>query len=189
MCWYFKSFYLEQRIWLDAISLRVRQRNSIKFCENFGKRSKETLSMIRQAFGEESMSRARKVQTRRDLKGEVRSKVKSMLIIIVDTKNTSWRTTQPIPHATVMFCGDCITMWEDFFQSFGTKELAVASRQHTVSHFLFYQGIFFTKNNMTVVTYPPYFSVSQIEDTNKRKPFGHNWGDWGRTAGGAEYDF
>jgi hypothetical protein len=38
-----------------------------------------------------------------------------------------------------------------------TKELAAASRQHTVSHFLFHWAIF-TKNNMTVVPCPPYSS-------------------------------
>jgi hypothetical protein len=36
-----------------------------------------------------------------------------------------------------------------------TKELAVASRQRTVSHFLFHQGIF-DQNNMTVDPHPPY---------------------------------
>jgi hypothetical protein len=39
-----------------------------------------------------------------------------------------------------------------------TKELAVASQQRTVSHFLFNKE-FLAKNNMTVVPYPPYFSL------------------------------
>jgi hypothetical protein len=38
-----------------------------------------------------------------------------------------------------------------------TKELAVASRQSTLSQFLFHQEIF-TKNNTTVVSHSPYFS-------------------------------
>jgi hypothetical protein len=38
------------------------------------------------------------------------------------------------------------------------KGLAVASQQCTISHFHFTRK-FFTKNNMTVVTNPPYFSL------------------------------
>jgi hypothetical protein len=52
-----------------------------------------------------------------------------------------------------------------------TKELVVASKQHTVSHFYFYQG-FLPKNNMTASPTPPcsldvvpltLFSVFSIE--------------------------
>jgi hypothetical protein len=39
-----------------------------------------------------------------------------------------------------------------------TNELTVATRQRSVSHFLFDQGIF-TKNNTTVVPHPPYISL------------------------------
>jgi hypothetical protein len=39
-----------------------------------------------------------------------------------------------------------------------TKELAVSSQQSAVSHFLFYQEIFY-QNNMTVVPHLPYFSM------------------------------
>jgi hypothetical protein len=39
-----------------------------------------------------------------------------------------------------------------------TKELAVASQQHTVPHF-FSTRKFFTKANMTVVPHPPYSSL------------------------------
>jgi hypothetical protein len=40
-----------------------------------------------------------------------------------------------------------------------TEELAVASRQRTGLHFLFHQGTLFTKNSMTVVPHPPFFSL------------------------------
>jgi hypothetical protein len=42
-----------------------------------------------------------------------------------------------------------------------TKELAVSSRQHTVSNFLFQQRIFDQKQHVIQL---PYFSVSPIED-------------------------
>jgi hypothetical protein len=44
-----------------------------------------------------------------------------------------------------------------------------------------------TKNNMTIVAHPPYFSVSPTEDITERPPFRHNSGDRGRTAGGTEH--
>jgi hypothetical protein len=40
-----------------------------------------------------------------------------------------------------------------------TKELAAASRQRIVPHLNFHQGIFFTKNNMTVGPHPTYISL------------------------------
>jgi hypothetical protein len=51
-----------------------------------------------------------------------------------------------------------------------TKELAVASRQRTVSHLRFHQGISFTKKyDWHLPT--PYFSVSPIEDKTGRLRF------------------
>jgi hypothetical protein len=51
------------------------------------------------------------------------------------------------------------------------QKLAAASRQRTVSHFLFHQEIFDQKNNMTVVSHPSYYSVSPIEDKYEKPPF------------------
>jgi hypothetical protein len=63
---------------------------------------------------------------------------------------------------SVYYCdvyGDCV---KTVPQNLVTNELAVASQQCTISHFLFQQGIF-TRINKTVVLHPPYFSVSPIE--------------------------
>jgi hypothetical protein len=57
---------------------------------------------------------------------QVKSKLKSMLIIFFDIKgivqkNSSWQAKQSIPHTTVMFYGDCVKMCKDFAQNFGDK--------------------------------------------------------------------
>jgi hypothetical protein len=44
-------------------------------------------------------------------------------------------------------------------------------QHNALSHKSFSPWNFFTKNNMTVVPHPPYFSVSPIEDETERLPF------------------
>jgi hypothetical protein len=100
------------------------------------------------------------------------------------TQDSSSQAQQPIPHTTVRFYSDCVKTLPRILA--GEKKLAVASRQRTISHFLFHQGIFLPKNNMSVITQPPHCSVSPTEDKTQRPPFLHIWGDWGRTVGGAE---
>jgi hypothetical protein len=68
-----------------------------------------------------------------------------------------------------------------------TKELAVASRQLTLSHFIFYQGIFLPKQTWLSSPTHLLFSVSQIEDKTERLPFWHNWGDRGWVASDTEH--
>jgi hypothetical protein len=53
----------------------------------------------------------------------------------------------------------------------------------------FFTREFLTKNNMTVVHHPPYFSVSPIEDKSEKPPFWQKWGDRGRIAGGAVHPY
>jgi hypothetical protein len=152
-CWFFTSFYLESCIWPDAISWWILQRISIKCCANLGKCGTETLEMIRQAFGEKSMSRTRKVQTRRDRKKVrlIKNKFKSMLIIFFDIKR--------IVHKEFVLAGQkkqfSMLLWRfretawkcatTSLRTLATKGLVVASRQCTDSHFPLHHGTFWTK--------------------------------------------
>jgi hypothetical protein len=62
-------------------------------------------------------------------------------------KKSPWQAKQSILHTTVAFNGDCLKMW-------------LLHHSNAPPHFLFLQGIFFfTKNNMTVVPHPAYFSL------------------------------
>jgi hypothetical protein len=146
-CWFFMSFYLESCIWPDAILQWIWQKNNITFCENLRNSAMETLAMIRQVFGEESMSHTRKVQTHGDWKKKVRqvkSKVKIMLIIFFDIKWIVHKKIYPVgPNNEVRILLWLFTMaaWmcaKISPRTLATKELAVASRQHTLK--------FFTKN-------------------------------------------
>jgi hypothetical protein len=56
-------------------------------------------------------------------------------------------------------------------RTLATKELAVASLQRNVSHFLFHHGIFYQKHYDCRPTPIPLFSVSPIEDKTKAAPF------------------
>jgi hypothetical protein len=112
-----------------VISLWIQQTNSITFCEYLGKGAMETLAMIRQAFGEESiylyietpnsLRRPKKVR-------QVKIKVKSMLIIFFDIKRIV-HAEQSVPHTTMKFYGDCVKMCEDLAPNFGDKRTGCLS--------------------------------------------------------------
>jgi hypothetical protein len=59
----------------------------------------------------------------------------------LSTNNPSWQAKQLIPHSTVTLYGDCVKICEDFTPNFGDKKLVAASRQFTIPHFHFNQGI------------------------------------------------
>jgi hypothetical protein len=85
MCWYFISFYFELCIWSDAISWCIWQKEQ-QILANLEKGAMETL--VRQAFGKESMSRTWTVHNHWDRKKarQAKSEVKSILIIFFDIK-------------------------------------------------------------------------------------------------------
>jgi hypothetical protein len=58
-CADFYVLLFESCNWPDSTSQWIRQRVCITFCTNIGKGVTETLPMIRQAFGEESLNRTR----------------------------------------------------------------------------------------------------------------------------------
>jgi hypothetical protein len=86
----------------------------------------ETLTMTRQASGEESMESPNSPRLEKKAR-QVKSKVKRMLINcfyikgIVHKKNSSWQAKQSIPRTTVTFYDDCVEMCEDFTSNFDYK--------------------------------------------------------------------
>jgi hypothetical protein len=80
--------------------------------------------MTGQALREESMSRTRKIESRKAR--QVKNKVKSMLIIFIDIKGSvhkefilAYQTANSAHYCDVL--GDCLKMCEDFAQDFGDK--------------------------------------------------------------------
>lgn len=90
-----------------------------------------------------------------------------------------------------MFCGSCMKMGEHVTLNFGNKRReAVASWQHTISHFFVYHRIFHQKQHDCCP--PPHqpclpggpdlaplwlFSVLSNEDQVERQPIWHSWDD------------
>ena len=91
-CAVFTHIYLEPCTWPVAIFMmdqRKEQRVCIKFCANLGKSAIETLTMIQQAFGDQSLSRARVFQWH--------AWFKTCRISVDDDKHTGRPTSCPTP--------------------------------------------------------------------------------------------
>jgi hypothetical protein len=128
-----ESVYKISRGWLDVLIYYgllfgvvmqwIRQRSSTKFCANLAKSMTETVAMIRQAFGEEILSRARKI---RKNARQAKNKIKSMLIIFFVIKEIVHKEfilagLIVMSLTTVTFYGDCVKMCESFASNFGDK--------------------------------------------------------------------
>jgi uncharacterized protein YmfQ (DUF2313 family) len=76
------------------------------------------------------------------------------------TKNSSWQAKQSVPHTAVTFYANCMNMCEDFTQNFGNKRTGwLLHHDNTPSHTSYSTREFLTKNNMTVISHPPYFPL------------------------------
>jgi hypothetical protein len=128
-CWFFALFHLESCVCPFAISQWIRQRNSIQFCANLRKSVTETLAMIRQVFGEGSMSRARKVQTHRDRKWRDRWRVKSRARSSYSLTSQRIRPSRPNSQFRILlwrFMATALKCAKTSPRTLTTKELAVA---------------------------------------------------------------
>jgi hypothetical protein len=152
----------------------MQQRNSVRFSANLGKRVTETLSVIRQAFGKESLSRTPKAQTSPRLKKA--RHVKSMLIIFFDMKAILHKEFVLAGQTanSAYYCDVLRRLCEHVRRlrpNFGDK--VTGCYITTPSHTSFFTRQFLTKNNMTVVPHAPYFSLfSQLRIKLKGRHFG-----------------
>jgi hypothetical protein len=200
MCWIFMSFYLESCILPDAISQWIRQRNS----EN-------ATFLYRDITGdgswiysydletEQRSSQWKSPNSPRPKKArQVKSKVKSMLKIFFGIKSTVHKefVLKGKSRFRILLWHVMATVWKcakTSPQTLATKQLAVASRQCTISHFFFSPENFWPRT--TRLSFPStsltwfgplrLFSVSLIEDKTESPPFWHNWNYWGKILGSA----
>jgi hypothetical protein len=163
--WYFTSFYLQSCIWLIVIGGGSDSECALNFVKISENNATKTMIMIRQKFEEVSINRTRKVQTHRDWKEtrQVKSKVKSILIISIDIKWIVHKEFvlvygKSIPHINVTFTATAGKYAKTSPRTLRTKDLTIAARQCTVWHLNFHLGISDAKQN-DCRPHPPYFSL------------------------------
>jgi hypothetical protein len=190
-CWLLRPFLWSRASGLMRLrngSDKGRTSNFVQISEKGRRRPWQWLDKrsVKEAWvqhGKIKLSETEKGET-----GEEQSHERSHLFYFFDIKGIVHKeivmANQPVDSpATASKCA------KNSSQTLGTKELAVASRQRTVSHFLFHQGIFCLKQH-DCHPHKSYFSVFprlKVKLETKRPPFWHNWGDQGTVAGSAEH--
>jgi hypothetical protein len=144
-------------IWPDLISRRIRQRNGVNFVQISEKVPRRPSIWL----GKRPGNTGRPNSPRPGKMRQVKSKVKSILIIFFDIKeivhkNPSWKAKQSIPHTTVTFTATAWNCVKTSPRNLATKQLAVASRQRTISHFLF------TRKFVVIPTHPTFLSFPYL---------------------------
>jgi hypothetical protein len=141
----------------------------------------KTLAMIKGRKHEPYMGAwmARSVQSRPKQARQAKSKDKSMLIISLTskgsfTKNSSWQAKQSIQYTTVCdvlqrLRTNLRRLWPELWR----QKNWLLHQDNTPSHTSFFTSEFLTKDNMTVVPHPPYFSVSPLKIKLKGSNFNH----------------
>jgi hypothetical protein len=130
----------------------------------------ETLKVIRQAFGEESMSHVRLMEWHarfmadRKWRDKVKSEVNGLFIIFVDMKETAHKEFV-LAGQTVNTAYYCYVLWrfrengEDFAPKFSYVRTGCYIMTTHLITLPFSSGIFFNQNNRIVAPNPSYFTL------------------------------
>jgi hypothetical protein len=106
----------------------------IRFCADLRKSATDTVAMIRQVLKKAWAILGTSKLTENKKTDEEQSQEHA--------QHSSWHTKQSIPHTTVTFWATAWKCVKTSHRTLATKELAVASRRCTISHFLFHRGIY-----------------------------------------------
>jgi hypothetical protein len=154
----FMFFYLESFIWPDAILRWIRQRNSIKFCANFGKCDGDPGNDKTSLWG-----RKHELYSGVWMAYLVQGRLKNLEAVEDQNGKHShhflwyqWNCSQRIhpgmlnrvPHTTVMFYGSCLKKCKDFTVNFNNNAPSQAS--------FFARDFFYQKHDCHPPTHPTF---------------------------------
>jgi hypothetical protein len=155
---FFTSFYLGPCIWSDGISRWIRQWNSITPRASLRKSATESLATIRQAFGKKTWAvngKSKLTET-----GEEQSQEHAHYFLWHQRDcSQRIRAGRPNSQFRILLCCSKVTAWKFAKTSPGTlatKELAVASRRRTISHFHLTKGFFYRNQRDCAPTHPTF---------------------------------
>jgi hypothetical protein len=141
-------------IWSDAIPRWIRQKNSNKFCANFGKSETEPLASVR---GRKHEPYRESPNSQRPKDGETcegQSQEHAHYILWHPGKpNSQFRIL------TVTFYGNRVKMCEDFSANFGDKKNWLLHHDNAPSHIFTREFFFLQKTRWLPLPTHPYFSL------------------------------